>query len=336
MDPSNPHKLKAILMGGTSHPSLFELIEKKQDYFSKVIRLIKDKHSLLNCELTETRGKSVYILESGTRSPDDVVMELLALGYNCKIHGALRIVGIIPYLPYGRQCVKTRRNGVVGALMAKMMKSSGYSHLITVDLSHSAAPGFFDFPVQNISPLELITKYIVHNISDYKNAVVIASRVDMTEKAHALSKSAQLGFGLIYDESDGSDHLDGNQENEDKGHALVGCVKNKIAILIDDVIDDILVYEKSIAFLRRSGARKIYIVATHAYLSEAIFEQLNAVCIEQLITTNTIRNDEFVVYSPKVKILDISELVIDAIYKAAKEDRKDFVVNRNVQKDNCE
>lgn len=156
------------------------------------------------------------------------------MAYACKTSSARSIVGVIPYLPYSKQCKMRKRGCIVSKLLAKMMCKSGLTHLITMDLHQKEIQGFFDCPVDNlraspfllqyiqesVSPLRLIALETKQNfffvftylqIPDYRNAVIVARNAGSAKKATSYAERLRLGIAVIHGEQKESetDEVDG-------------------------------------------------------------------------------------------------------------------------------
>lgn len=177
------------------------------------------------------RGKDLYIIQTGTKDVNNNIMELLIMAYACKTSSAKNIIGVIPYLPYSKQCKMRKRGCIVSKLLAKMMCKSGLTHVITMDLHQKEIQGFFDCPVDNLraSPfllqyiqesvsnerifnffffMNLITKllftylfiYFLEQVPDYKNSVIVAKNPGSAKKATSYAERLRVGIAVIHGE----------------------------------------------------------------------------------------------------------------------------------------
>ena len=113
------------------------------------------------------RGKDIYIIQTGTKDVNNNIMELLIMAYACKTSSAKSIVGVIPYLPYSKQCKMRKRGCIVSKLLAKMMCTSGLTHVITMDLHQKEIQGFFECPVDNLRASPFLLQYIQESVSGF-------------------------------------------------------------------------------------------------------------------------------------------------------------------------
>lgn len=231
------------------------------------------------------------------------------MAYACKTSSANSIVAVIPYLPYSKQCKMRKRGCIVSKLLAKMMCSSGLSHVITMDLHQKEIQGFFDCPVDNLRASPFLLQYIQESVSngkslhetqysnnpifqipDYRNAVIVARNPGSAKKATSYAERLRLGIAVIHGEQKVSeaDEVDGrnsppnlpkNRMSDVSGGVpvhpakekppinVVGDVGGRIAIMVDDLIDDVESFVSAAEVLKERGAYKIYVLATHGLLS---------------------------------------------------------------------
>ena len=218
-------------------------------------------------------------------------MELLIMAYACKTSSAKNIVGVIPYLPYAYKQSKMRKRGcIVSKLLAKMMCKSGLTQIITLDLHQKEVQGFFDIPVDNLRASPFLLQYIQESIPDYRNAVIVARDPGSAKKATSYAERLRLGIAVLHGEQKTaeSDEIDGRYSppattmktlnvgldmmpvltaKEKPPINVVGDVGGRIAIMVDDMIDDVQSFVSAAEVLRDRGAYKIILLATHGLLS---------------------------------------------------------------------
>ncbi|CAI8018895.1 Phosphoribosyl pyrophosphate synthase-associated protein 2 [Geodia barretti] len=172
------------------------------------------------------RGKDVFIFQTGSwarsdeeedskLSVNDILMEMLITCYGCKTAAARRIIGVIPYLPYSRHCKMRKRGCITAKLIAGMMCKAGMHQLITLDLKHKEIQGFFDFTVDNLRGSPFLIKHIREQISDYRNAVVVARSPAVTRRANAYAERLRLSLAVIHGESKDGEPPEEEEEEDD-------------------------------------------------------------------------------------------------------------------------
>ncbi|KAI1761206.1 phosphoribosyl pyrophosphokinase [Hypoxylon sp. FL1150] len=148
--------------------------------------------------LTSVRDKDVFVVQSGSPTINDTIMELLIMISACKGGSANKITAVLPYFPYSRQSKKKSHRGAITArMLANLLHVAGVKHVITVDLHASQMQGFFKCPVDNLHAEPLIARWIRLNISNWKEAVVVSKNAGGTKRVTSLADALKLNFGLV-------------------------------------------------------------------------------------------------------------------------------------------
>ncbi|KAG8521894.1 Phosphoribosyl pyrophosphate synthase-associated protein 2 [Galemys pyrenaicus] len=236
------------------------------------------------------RGKDVFIIQTISKDVNTTIMELLIMVYACKTSCAKSIIGVIPYFPYSKQCKMRKRGSIVSKLLASMMCKAGLTHLITMDLHQKEIQGFFNIPVDNLRASPFLLQYIQEEIPDYRNAVIVAKSPASAKRAQSFAERLRLGIAVIHGEAQDaeSDLVDGRHSppmvrsvaaihpsleipmlipKEKPPITVVGDVGGRIAIIVDDIIDDVDSFLAAAETLKERGAYKIFVMATHGLLS---------------------------------------------------------------------
>jgi ribose-phosphate pyrophosphokinase len=268
-------------------------------------------HKYANQETAVTIGESVrdedvFILQSGCGEINDHLMELLIMISACKTASARRITAVIPVFPYARQDKKDKSRAPISAkLIANMLTVSGADHVITIDLHASQIQGFFDVPVDNLYAEPSMLKYIRQNIPNWKNAVIVSPDAGGAKRATSMADRMDLEFAII--------HKERKKANEVSRMTLVGNVQGKIAIIIDDMADTCGTLALAAETLMNHGAEKVYAMVTHGILSGKAIDVINNSLLEELVITNTIPHEHTREMCPKLKCIDISATLSEAI-----------------------
>ncbi|KAI0198058.1 phosphoribosyltransferase-like protein [Astrocystis sublimbata] len=148
--------------------------------------------------LTSVRDKDVFIVQSGSPTINDTIMELLIMISACKGGSANKITAVLPYFPYSRQSKKKSHRGAITArMLANLLHVAGVKHVVTVDLHASQMQGFFQCPVDNLHAEPLIARWVRLNIPDWKEAVVVSKNAGGTKRVTSLADALKLNFGLV-------------------------------------------------------------------------------------------------------------------------------------------
>ncbi|XP_006816437.1 phosphoribosyl pyrophosphate synthase-associated protein 2-like [Saccoglossus kowalevskii] len=264
-------------------------------------------------------------------------MELLIMSYCAKTANARRTVGVIPYLPYSKQSQMRKRGSIVSKLLAQMLCKSGMNHIITMDLHHKEIQGFFDIPVDNLRASPFMLQYIQENIPDFRNAVIVARNPGSAKRATSFAERLRLALAVIHGEQKVSESevIDGRHSpptisqhrvvgiglemvpmltaKEKPPINVVGDVGGRIAIIVDDMIDDVESFVNAAEILKERGAYKIYAMATHGLLSSDAPKKLEESVIDEVVVTNTIPHELQKLQCNKIQTIDISVILAEAI-----------------------
>ncbi|XP_062853916.1 phosphoribosyl pyrophosphate synthase-associated protein 1-like isoform X2 [Trichomycterus rosablanca] len=279
------------------------------------------------------RGQDIFIIQTMHRDVNTAIMELLVMAYALKTSCAKNIIGVIPYFPYSKQCKMRKRGSIVCKLLASMLAKAGLTHIITMDLHQKEIQGFFNFPVDNLRASPFLLQYI-QEIPDFRNAVIVAKSPSAAKRAQSYAERLRLGLAVIHGEAQAeSDLADGRQSppafkplcgpsglelplmmaKEKPPITVVGDVGGRIAIIIDDIIDDVGEFVAAAEGLKERGAYKIYVMATHGLLSADAPRLIEDSVIDEVVVTNTIPHEVQKLQCPKIKTVDVSMILAEAI-----------------------
>ncbi|XP_069005829.1 phosphoribosyl pyrophosphate synthase-associated protein 1 isoform X2 [Embiotoca jacksoni] len=281
------------------------------------------------------RGQTIFIIQTIPRDVNTAIMELLVMAYALKTSCAKNIIGVIPYFPYSKQCKMRKRGSIVCKLLASMLAKAGLTHIITMDLHQKEIQGFFSFPVDNLRASPFLIQYIQEEIPDYRNAIIVAKSPAAAKRAQSYAERLRLGLAVIHGEAQcsESDMADGRHSppcvRNTSGHTglelplmmakekppitVVGDVGGRIAIIVDDIIDDVGDFVAAAEILKERGAYKIYIMATHGLLSADAPRLIEESAIDEVVVTNTVPHEVQKLQCPKIKTVDVSMILAEAI-----------------------
>ncbi|XP_053970193.1 phosphoribosyl pyrophosphate synthase-associated protein 2 isoform X3 [Anastrepha obliqua] len=344
-----------VLIHGNSHPDLANKVAERMGIKSGGCSVFHKTNRETMVEIGDSvRGKDIYIIQTGTKDANNNIMELLIMAYACRTSSARSIVGVIPYLPYSKQCKMRKRGCIVSKLLAKMLCTSGLTHIITMDLHQKEIQGFFDIPVDNLRASPFLLQYIQESIPDYRNSVIVARNPNSAKKATSYAERLRLGIAVIHGEQKEaeSDEVDGRYSPPPVSNnrtrtisvsvgvpehppkvkpplTIVGDVTGRIAIMVDDLIDDVQAFVAAAALLKENGAGKIYLLATHGLLSSDAPRLIEESPIDEVVVTNTIPHEIQKLQCHKIKTIDISILIAEAIRRIHNKESMSYLF-RNV------
>ncbi|KAG7327013.1 hypothetical protein KOW79_010414 [Hemibagrus wyckioides] len=293
------------------------------------------------------RGQDIFIIQTIRRDVNTAIMELLVMAYALKTSCAKNIIGVLPYFPYSKQCKMRKRGSIVCKLLASMLAKAGLTHIITMDLHQKEIQGFFNIPVDNLRASPFLLQYIQEEIPDFRNAVIVAKSPSAAKRAQSYAERLRLGLAVIHGEAQSElDLADGRNSppafrpscgppglelpwryqapfpgielpmmlpKEKPPITVVGDVGGRIAIIIDDIIDDVEDFVAAAEILKERGAYKIYVMATHGLLSADAPRLIEESLIDEVVVTNTVPHEVQKLQCPKIKTVDVSMILAEAI-----------------------
>ncbi|KAI8378255.1 phosphoribosyltransferase-like protein [Choanephora cucurbitarum] len=194
-----------------------------------------------------------------------------------------------------------------GTLIANLLTCAGADHIITMDLHDPQFQGFFNCPVDNLSSLPSMGKYIYRHIPNYAEAIIVSPDAGGAKRATSIAEKLHMDFALIHKERRRPD----KPQNHDL--MLVGDVRNKVCILIDDIADTSFTITKAAKLLHEHGATEIYALITHAILSGDALDRIQKSYLDHVIVSDSVPQDIRLAKSKKFEILPVAPLLAEAI-----------------------
>jgi ribose-phosphate pyrophosphokinase len=268
----------------------------------------------VNVELMENvRGRDVFILQSTCPPTNDMLMELLVMIDAARRASASSITAVIPYFGYARQDRRPRgaRAPITAKLIANMITRAGASRVLTVDLHADQITGFFDIPVDNVygSPVLLGDAWRQR----YKNMVVVSPDVGGVVRARALAKQLDDVDLAIIDKRR-------PRANEVKVMNIIGDVKDRSCVLIDDLVDTAGTLCQAAEALKEQGALKVVAYITHPVLSGKAVERIGSSALDELVVTDTIPLSKAAQACGRIRVLSVAELLAETIRRIRDEE----------------
>jgi len=256
------------------------------------------------------RGKDIFVVQPTSPPVNKSVMELLILIDTLKRASARRITAVIPYYGYARQDRKDQpRVAITAKLMANLITTAGADRVLTVDLHAGQIQGFFDIPLDHLFAVNIFVDYFKKK--KLKDVVVVSPDVGGIKMARAYAKRMDAGLAIV----DKRRHSDVDA----KVMHILGEVKNKNVILVDDILATAGSLTEAINALKRKGAKTIYAAISHPLLCGPAIERLKKSSLKELVVTDTIPVSKEKSL-PNIKVLSIAPLLADAIYRIHKEE----------------
>ncbi len=250
------------------------------------------------------RGMEVYVIQSTCTPVNKNLMELLIMLDALKRASANAITAVIPYYGYARQDRKVApRTPITAKLVADLITAAGATRVVCMDLHAGQIQGFFNIPVDNLYATPVLLDYIEKNYKD--NTIIVSPDAGGVERARAFAKRLGTSFAMIDKRRPAP--------NVAEIMNIIGDVKGKLCILLDDMIDTAGTITQGADALIKHGAKEVYACCTHPILSGPAIERLGKSPIKEVIVTNTIPLSDEAKGLKKIKSLTVAPLLGEGI-----------------------
>ncbi|HXU73201.1 MAG TPA: ribose-phosphate pyrophosphokinase [Polyangia bacterium] len=293
------------VFSGASHPGLAREICKELGIELGKSHTTRFSNENLKVKIDENvREVDVFVVQTACPPLSENIVELLILLDALKHSSARRVTAVLPYFPYARSDKKDEpRISITARLMADMVATAGADRVLTVDLHSPQIQGFFSMPADQLSGVPVLCDRLLRD--DLTNTVVVAADVGEAKDAGRFAKRLDLPIAFIDKRRTGDD------EKARPAH-VIGDVKGKDCLLVDDEIATGGTIFAATEFLLNQGARAVRAAVVHPVLSGRAIERLNASRLDRLLLTNTIPIPADT-QSPKIEVLSIAPLLATAI-----------------------
>jgi ribose-phosphate pyrophosphokinase len=263
------------------------------------------------CRYEESiRGADVFLVQSTAANeqtgmtPNDALMELLVMIDAAKGASAHRIIAVVPWYGYSRQDKKSSpREPISSRVVAKCLEEIGVDRILTMDLHAGQIQGFFNIPVDHLFANPVIIEYL--GKKGLRDPVVVSPDAGGVERARAIAKRLQAGLAIIDKRREGP--------NQALAMYLIGDVRGKDAVVIDDMIDTAGTLLQAVGAVAREGARRILACGVHPVLSGPAIERIKASALEETVVTNSIPVPPDKQQAARLTVLTVAPLLGEAI-----------------------
>ena len=294
------------ILSGTSNQKLSKDISKllRLKLVNTNIKRFADGEIYI--EINENiRGNSVFVIQSTSNPANDNLMELIFIIDALKRSSAKNVTAVIPYFGYARQDRKVvPRTSISAKVVSNLITQAGASRVVTVDLHAGQIQGFFDMPVDNLFTTPLFARYIKKKLKN-KNLICVSPDVGGVQRTRGLATKISADLAII----------DKRRTAPGKSQVMniLGDVKGKTCIIVDDIIDSGGTIVNAVAALKKSGAQDVYVFCTHGVLSGEAVNKIKNSKIKKLIITDTIDNSGKIKNNSKIELISIAPLMAEAI-----------------------
>ncbi len=311
MQVSNDKRLK--LVTGRAHPELAQQIADELGIELLPVTAYDFANSEIYVRFDESiRGADVFIVQSYPAPINKWIMEQLIMVDAAKRASAKRITAVMPYYPYARQDKKHMgREPISARLMADLFRTAGADRIMSVDLHAAQAQGFFDGPVDHLWAMPTLVEYVKTKVDPDETVVVSpdAGRIKVAEQWGNRLGGVPLAF--VHKTRDIT------RPNQATANRVVGDVKGRTAVIVDDLIDTAGTICGAVRVVLEAGAKDVIIAATHGVLSDPAVERLRASGMKELVVTDTLPIEESKRF-PELTVLPIAPVLakaIDAVFE---------------------
>lgn len=250
-------------------------------------------------EIQETvRGKDVFLIQSTSNPANHHLMELLIFIDALKRASVQRITAIIPYFGYARQDRKVASRSPISAkLVADMLVTAGVDRVVSMDLHNGSIQGFFNIPLDHVYARPVFYEYF----KNMENLMIVSPDAGGVERTRGLAKILKCEIAIIDKRRD--------EPNKSRVFNVVGDVRGKNCVLLDDIVDTAGTMCQAAAALKDAGANEVYGACTHGVLSGNAVDRIQDSCLKEFVVTNTID----VPYNNKIKVISVRGTIGEAI-----------------------
>ncbi|UQZ89402.1 phosphoribosylpyrophosphate synthetase [Deltaproteobacteria bacterium Smac51] len=301
-----------MLIGGNSNPLLAKEISEYlgQQLSLTQVRRFSDGEILV--ELAENmRGRDIYVIQSTCAPVNDNLMELLLIIDALKRASATCINAVIPYYGYARQDRKAAPRVPISAkLVADLITKAGASRVLGMDLHAGQIQGFFDIPVDHLYAAPVLLDYL--RKQNREDLVLVSPDAGGVERTRYFARHLGAPIAIV----------DKRREapNVAKAMNIVGEVKGKVAVIIDDMVDTAGTLTQAAQVIMNLGALEVQACATHAVLSGPALERIENSVLTSVVVTNTIPLNEKAAASSKIRVMSVAPLLGEAIRRIHQQD----------------
>jgi ribose-phosphate pyrophosphokinase len=295
-----------IFSGGANIPLAREICDYLQLPLGTA-KLTRFSDGEIFVEVNENvRGVDAYVIQPTCAPVNDHLLELLIMVDALKRASAGNVTAVMPYYGYARQDRKSApRTPITSKLVADLLVASGVGRVLGMDLHAAQIQGFFDIPFDHLFAMPVLLGYLKERYTGGPGVVIVSPDAGGVERARAYAKRLNANLGIIDKRRDAP--------NQSEVMHIVGDVRDKTVIIIDDMVDTAGTLTQGAEALRAAGAARVVACATHPVLSGPAVERIEDSCLEELVVTNSIPLTVRGAACEKIKQLSVARLLGEAV-----------------------
>ncbi|NOX24816.1 MAG: ribose-phosphate pyrophosphokinase [Deltaproteobacteria bacterium] len=256
------------------------------------------------------RGRDIFIIQPTCPPVNKSLMELVIMADAMRRASARRITAVLPYYGYARQDRKVApRVPITAKVVAEMIMSVGFRRVLTLDLHAGQIQGFFNIPVDNLYAAPILLEHIN---DEFENVIMVSPDAGGVERTRAFAKRLDVEIAIIDKRRE--------RANECVAMNVIGDVKGKTAVLLDDMVDTAGTLCSAADILLEKGAKDVFACCSHGVLSGPAIERLEASNIKRLVITDSIPLRDSALACKKIKVLSVAKMLGEAIRRINSED----------------
>ncbi len=302
-----------LISGNANRPLAQSIVKRMSLHAGRRLNVVDARVERFNdgeifVEIFENvRGEDMFIVQPTSKPANDNLMELLIIADTLRRSSAARITAVIPYFGYARQDRRAKaRTPISAKLVANLIARSGIDRVLTLDLHAAQIQGFFDIPVDNLYATPLFALDIMHHFKECRDDLMVVSP-DVGGVARARELAKRLGAPLAI--------VDKRREKpgEVAEMNVIGDVKGKCCIIIDDICDTAGTLVKGAETLMADGAREVHAYITHGVMSSPAVQRIADSSMKSLVLTDSIQPTDEVRTAPNIRVVPIAPIMAQAI-----------------------
>lgn len=302
------------IFSGNAHPALAQTVAEHLHIPLGKADVGRFSDGEIAIEIKENvRGKDIFILQPTCAPTNDNLMELIIMADALRRSSAGRITAVMPYFGYARQDRRSRsaRVPISAKVVADMLSIVGVDRVVTVDLHADQIQGFFDIPVDNIYGTPVLLNDLKQK--NYENLLVVSPDVGGVVRARAMAKSLGDTDLAIIDKRR-------QKANESQVMHIIGDVKDRDCVLVDDMVDTAGTLCKAADALKQNGARRVVGYITHPVLSGNAISNIVNSTLDEIVVTDTIPLSEAAKACPKIRQVSIAPMLAESLRRINNEE----------------